>query len=177
MLNSPGWRDVGTRYFVLGLVLGGLAIGSVVLVAAWVLPPLPDPLVYSIVVAGVGYATAHALGWVTSLPQRHRQVERSVHRRGGIVGSFQFGFEMGTGVRTYTPTALPHVCALSLILVAEPGTGVVAGGAFAMGRAVVLLGPRVKASWELHQVSYGKGFAQAVVVLGVMVVAIGVWRS
>ncbi|MFD2349460.1 MauE/DoxX family redox-associated membrane protein [Nonomuraea ferruginea] len=34
-------------------------------------------------------------------------------------GSVQFGMEMGTGMRTYSPTALPHIMAISIVFLAS----------------------------------------------------------
>ena len=37
-------------------------------------------------------------------------------------GALQFGFEMGTGMRTYSPSALPHLALAAVVLVAAvPG--------------------------------------------------------
>ncbi|MEV4837292.1 hypothetical protein AB0K05_22405 [Nonomuraea sp. NPDC049486] len=54
-------------------------------------------------------------------------------------GSVQFGMEMGTGMRTYSPTALPHIMAISIVFLASWQQALLAGAGFALGRAVMLL--------------------------------------
>lgn len=73
------------------------------------------------------------------LPQNRRQISQSVPARGAS-GYLQFGFELGTGVRTYLPSALPHLLAASLLLVGQTFTDFLAAGlAFGVGRGVALL--------------------------------------
>jgi hypothetical protein len=52
----------------------------------------------------------------------------------------QFGFEMGTSMRTYTPSALPHALALMIAFLAGPLATVMAGAGFGLGRAAMTLG-------------------------------------
>jgi hypothetical protein len=54
-------------------------------------------------------------------------------------GSVQFGAEMGTGMRTYSPTGLPHVVAISLFLLESWSDALMAGAGFALGRALMLV--------------------------------------
>lgn len=54
-------------------------------------------------------------------------------------GSVQFGMEMGTGMRTYSPTALPHILAISIVFLASWPEALMAGAGFALARAVMLL--------------------------------------
>ncbi len=54
-------------------------------------------------------------------------------------GAVQFGMEMGTGMRTYSPTALPHIMAISIVFLASWQQALMAGIGFAMARAVMLL--------------------------------------
>ena len=67
------------------------------------------------------------------LPQNPRLVPERVVRLGEL-GALQFGFELGTGMRTYSPSALPHL-ALAGVLLVVPfwGAPVLAAG-FALGR-------------------------------------------
>jgi hypothetical protein len=67
------------------------------------------------------------------VPENARLVPERV-RDLGEYGALQFGFEMGTGMRTYSPSALPHLTLLAVITVV-PFTGafVLAAG-FAVGR-------------------------------------------
>jgi hypothetical protein len=53
----------------------------------------------------------------------------------------QFGFEMGTGARTYVPTSAPYILALAIFLLGPAiGTAIVAGIGFGIGRSAVLMG-------------------------------------
>lgn len=54
-------------------------------------------------------------------------------------GAVQFGAEMGTGMRTYSPTGLPHIMALSIMFLASWQEALMAGAGFAAGRALMLL--------------------------------------
>lgn len=74
------------------------------------------------------------------LPQNKRLVPEHVHRHGRVFGPLQFGFEMGTSVRTYTPSALPHAAALAIALLAGPSAALAAGVGFGLGRSAMTLG-------------------------------------
>lgn len=72
------------------------------------------------------------------LPQNRRLVPQTIIRRRDSAGALQFGFEMGTGVRTFIPTALPHgLVVLVLLQTTTIGTAVAAGLGFGLGRALV----------------------------------------
>lgn len=71
------------------------------------------------------------------LPENRRLVPEHVTRHGAFFGPLQFGFEMGTGMRTYVPSGLPHVLAASVLLLATPLTALVAGLGFAFGRSLM----------------------------------------
>ncbi|GAA0411887.1 hypothetical protein Acor_15860 [Acrocarpospora corrugata] len=73
------------------------------------------------------------------LVQNRRLVPQEVIPRSRFEGPFQFGFEMGTGVRTFTPTALPHALVLTIILMGGIGPGVLAGLGFGLGRVLMPL--------------------------------------
>lgn len=52
---------------------------------------------------------------------------------------FQFGFEMGTGVRTYLPSTTPYVVVMVLLLFAFPaGVSIVAASSFGAGRGLLM---------------------------------------
>jgi hypothetical protein len=60
-------------------------------------------------------------------------------------GALQFGFEMGTGMRTYSPSALPHlVLAAVLLVVPLPAAFALAAG-FAVGRLAM---PLLSNAWS-----------------------------
>lgn len=60
-------------------------------------------------------------------------------------GALQFGFEMGTGVRTYSPSALPHLVLVAVVLVVPFGPAFAAAAGFAAGR---LLMPVLANAWS-----------------------------
>jgi hypothetical protein len=71
--------------------------------------------------------------WRFRVPENARLVPEDVQHRGEW-GALQFGFEMGTGVRTYSPSALPHLALAAVVLVVPlPAAFGVAAG-FAAGR-------------------------------------------
>ena len=73
-----------------------------------------------------------------NVPQNARLVPEHVQYR-GEVGALQFGFEMGTGMRTYSPSALPHLALLSVIMVVPFGPAFLIGAGFAVGRLIMPL--------------------------------------
>lgn len=74
-----------------------------------------------------------------SLPQNRRLVPQDVIPRADFSGPLQFGFEMGTGVRTFTPTALPQLLVLVVVLAGGLGPGLLAGLGFGVGRTLMPL--------------------------------------
>jgi hypothetical protein len=130
-----------TRYFVIGLYIGSAAVVGALLAVSVVLHDLGVPPSTQL-----GLALAGALAMVAlrafrphSLPQNGRQVPAWVtetHPAGFMV----FGAEMGTGMRTFSPTVLPHVLAFSVlaVTVTQPLTAVAAAVGFATGRALMI---------------------------------------
>lgn len=72
-----------------------------------------------------------------AVPERRRLVPEHVTTRGPVVGPIQFGFEMGTGMRTYSPSALPHLLLLAVLLVLTPPWAFLAALGLAAGRWVM----------------------------------------
>lgn len=123
-----------------GLFLGGLITAlTLVVVGSLLRAPLPLPV-------RVGAATGISLllivrefGWVRfPLPQNARQVPQHVTMM-GVPGAVQFGTEMGTGMRTFSPTGLPHLLAVAILLLASWPHAILAGLGFAAGRALMVL--------------------------------------
>ncbi|MEV4257908.1 hypothetical protein AB0J52_32505, partial [Spirillospora sp. NPDC049652] len=100
--------------------------------------PVPGPAraVLTVLVAAV--AAAREAGLVRlPLPQNSRQIPQEVLMHRLRTGSLQFGFEMGTGVRTYVSASSPYVLALGLLLAHMSGPAtLLAGVAFGVGRAL-----------------------------------------
>ena len=117
---------------------------------AGVLGALPQALVPGPVRAGVfGLLALAVLGrecgaWRFPVPENARLVPEDVQHLGQW-GAAQFGFEMGTGMRTYSPSALPHLVLAAVVLVVPlPAAFAVAAG-FAAGRALM---PVLSNAWS-----------------------------
>ena len=125
----PGWLP---RWLPL---LGALLVASV----GAMLGALPQALIPAPVrVALIGVPALVVLGrelglWRFTVPENARLVPEEVQHRAHW-GALQFGFEMGTGMRTYSPSALPHLALAAVVLVVPlPVAPAVAVG-FAVGR-------------------------------------------
>ncbi len=75
-----------------------------------------------------------------TLPHRRAQVPSTVIGTGGQAGALQFGFEMGTGMRTHMPSNLPYLPLLAVLLVGNLAAALLAGLGFGIGRAAMALG-------------------------------------
>jgi len=75
-----------------------------------------------------------------ALPQNRRQIPQAVFGSGLVKGAYRFGFEMGTGVRTYLPSPAPYILLLTLLFgrLTLASALLVAIG-FGLGRAVPLM--------------------------------------
>jgi F0F1-type ATP synthase membrane subunit c/vacuolar-type H+-ATPase subunit K len=134
VLFSPGWRAPvrqGTvlAVFTLGLLLGGTLSGTVVWLLSGLSAPIPP--------GGRGWAIREAGLIHIPLPQNARQIPQDVLQRRLRLGTLQFGFELGTGVRTFVSASAPYVLAIGLLLSHQAflATAVV-GTTFGLGRAL-----------------------------------------
>jgi hypothetical protein len=119
-------------------VLGALVSAFVLYVVSGLATPAPDTVRYGLVVAFAGVGVLRDAAVVRfPLPQNARQVPQAVLTRDVATGSLRFGFEMGTGVRTYVSATVPYVLVAALLLTARDlGTAVAAGAGFGLGRAL-----------------------------------------
>ncbi len=143
MLNSPVWRGRGARVsFCGGLVLGALATAlGLLLVGSLIRLAAPVGVWRWALAAAIVLLVLREFGVLRFwLPQNKRLVPEHVNRHGRVFGPLQFGFEMGTSMRTYTPSALPHAAALMIALWAGPLAAVVAGMGFGIGRSAMTMG-------------------------------------
>jgi hypothetical protein len=142
MLGSPVWRGAPKYTFCGGLLLGAITTAAGLLLIGSLVRLTAPAVVWHVVVA------AAALGLVLRelgvlrfwLPQNARQVPEYVHRHGRFFGPLQFGFEVGTSMRTYTPSALPYAAALAVLLLAGPLSTLLTGLGFGLGRSAMTLG-------------------------------------
>lgn len=141
MLTSSVWR--GTRnvtFFNRGLLLGGTATGVLLLLPAAV-AQAAIPLPVRLAVLGVLIAiTIGADGGVLPfrLPQNARQVPSSIVVRADGSGALQFGFEMGTGLRTFMPTHIPYLLVGFAVMMVPWWAAPLLGATFGAGRALMV---------------------------------------
>ncbi len=119
-------------------MLGALVSALVVFVVSGLVTPAPEVVRHGLVVALAAAGVLRDLGVVSfPLPQNARQVPQDVLIRDVARGSLQFGFEMGTGVRTYVSSTVPYVLVAALLLTApDLATAVATGAGFGLGRAL-----------------------------------------
>ncbi|HET9381108.1 MAG TPA: hypothetical protein VFP69_09795 [Streptomyces sp.] len=100
--------------------------------------PLPTGVRAGLIVAGALLAALRDTGRLTlRLPQNARQIPQEVLRRHLRRGALQFGFELGTGVRTYVSASAPYALAVAVLLSGAPCTAALATGlGFGAGRAL-----------------------------------------
>jgi hypothetical protein len=125
--------------FCLGLVVGAtLAAVTLMVIGSLVRVPFPGWARVALVAAALVAVTLRDFGVVKfRLPENRRLVPDTVFRLGRFLGPFQFGLEMGTGIRTYVPSGLPYVVAIAIALLASPWAGVAAGLGFGLGRSLM----------------------------------------
>jgi hypothetical protein len=127
--------------FVGGLLIGGATTAAAILVASGLLVAAPEAArVVAILVLGAVAAAGDFRLVRFRLPAPTRQVPETVFSRGPVRAAFQFGFELGTGVRTQIPASAPYVVAAALALL-NPGAipTLATGIAFGAGRALMPL--------------------------------------
>lgn len=138
----------------MGIALGGAttAVVCVALGSLLLRPLLPEILQISLFALAFVLVAANEFGLRRlKLPQNARQVPPAIAHDGARLGALQFGFEMGTGVRTYMTSGLPHVLACGVLLLASWQSALVVGLAFGLGRAVMILGRRAhrdESAWD-----------------------------
>jgi hypothetical protein len=153
MLNSSVWRGSSHGWFIAGLLIGGVVTASVaVLLASIVLRPwAPSWLLALLVGSSVTAALAYELGLRVPLPQNNRQVPEHIEQRGPRLGPFQFGVEMGTGLRTFMTSPVPHVALVALASWAIFPHALAVGAGFGVGRSLMSISRRVAptpADWD-----------------------------
>jgi hypothetical protein len=143
VLFSPGWRAPVRQgqilaVFTLGLLLGGTLTAAVLWLLSGFAAPLPGTVRTGAILAVAVLGVAREAGWVrVPLPQNARQIPQEVLRHRVRRGALQFGFELGTGVRTFVSASAPYVVALGLLLAHRgPVTTILTGTGFGAGRAV-----------------------------------------
>lgn len=120
-------------------------LGGMVTTAAWLafsglLEVLPEAVRLTVIFPFVMLLPMRDLGILRfSMPEAKRQIPSWMLRKGSM-GVFRFGFEMGTGARTYITASAPYLALLALIAVDPPPLSFLATGVgFGVGRWVTPL--------------------------------------
>lgn len=184
MLLRTERRRSPLDYKVLAAYLAGTTCGAgLTTVAAWLLSgfaaPLPTPVRVALVALGaifVWLVKEGPLGRYVTLPEAHRQIPSEVFRNGPLRGAYRFGLELGTGVRTYTPSPAVYVLLLTVLLgqLTLCAALLIAAG-FGLGRALPLMVQlSLPQRWQLtsHFLACGTrfapNFATALVLVGAL---------
>ncbi|MFG2011615.1 hypothetical protein ACGFNF_21370 [Micromonospora sp. NPDC048868] len=160
----------------MGLIVGGLLSGSVLGLLSGLSAPLPVPWRYAGIVGVAVLGLLREVGLVSiRLPQNARQVPQDVLQRSLRRGALQFGFEMGTGVRTYVSASAPYVLAVALLLGGQRlHVAMLAGVGFGVGRAMTPLARRAAGTGDRWDADLRVRIRTITVTAGVvLVVALG----
>jgi hypothetical protein len=181
VLSAPVWRGKGPlAFFGAGLLLGASAVAFTGAVFGGLVQALVPEQVRLGLLGGLAIAVLLREAGLISLPvpENRRLVPEHVLHRGRTLGPVQFGFEMGTGMRTYSPSALPHLVLLAIVLAIPLSGAMLAAVGFAAARwimAAASIGHSEAGewtdAWKAHQRLLAVGTALAV--LGALVV--GLW--
>jgi hypothetical protein len=84
------------------------------------------------------------------LPENRRLIPKRVLEKGPGRGAYYFGFELGTGLRTFLTSSAPYVVLASVLLLHPPLLSTIAAAfGFALGRT----GPVIRASIDRRATS------------------------
>ncbi|MDX2851173.1 hypothetical protein [Actinacidiphila glaucinigra] len=124
--------------FTIGLLAGGVLTAGVLWLFSGLFVPLPAGGRQGLIVAVALLAALRDAGRLTlRLPQNARQIPQDVLRRHLTRGALQFGFELGTGVRTYVSASAPYALAVAVLLSGGSYAPALAAGlGFGAGRAL-----------------------------------------
>lgn len=151
-INPLAERGRNNRYwltacwFVLGSTLGGLLLGTVSAVPAWLIPNVGRPAaLLGVIGCLVALAADRRLAGF-HLPLHPRQVnERWLTQYRRWLYAAGFGFQIGTGFATYIMTAATYLVVLLAALTGSPGSAVLTGLVFGLVRgSAVLLSARCR---------------------------------
>jgi hypothetical protein len=138
--------------FIAGLLLGGIVTGFMASVVGGLFTVVGHRASMVLVFVSALLFAAVDFGWVrVRLPQNARQVPQAVMYRGPYVGALQFGFELGTGVRTYMTAAAPITLVTGAALLGDVGQAILAGATFGAGRALMTMAryaSRSRDAWD-----------------------------
>jgi hypothetical protein len=161
-----------------GLLLGAWTVALVAAVLGGVVQAVvPAPVRLGLLGLLAGIVLLREFGLISlRVPENARLVPEHVVHKGRVAGGIQFGFEMGTGMRTYSPSAQPHLVLLAMLL-ALPWSGALAAATgFALARwtmAAVSIGHSDDGSWSDLWHANARALAAATAVATVASLAFG----
>ncbi len=122
--------------FLLATTAGGLTSAAIFWLLSGLFSWVPGSTrVALFVVAAVTILLAGHGFLGIGLPQKRHQIPRTVFGRSPERAAARFGYELGTGLRTYLPSAAPHVLAAGIVVLGGPLWAALALGAgFGAGR-------------------------------------------
>jgi hypothetical protein len=140
--------------FTAGLMVGGVLSATVAWVAAGVVGWVPRPArITTLVFIGLAVVAQELRLIHLRLPANHRQVPQEIFDKGPYWSALQFGLELGMGVRTYLPSAIPYLLVAAIVFLQAPlHVALVAGASFGLGRAAMALcrtASQDSGSWDL----------------------------
>lgn len=129
--------------YLVGTSHGALLTGF----CAWVLSGFAEPLSAEVRAAMLGIAAVFVLlskdgplSSIISLPESRRLIPAEVFGGSLVRGAYRFGVELGTGLRTYVPSAAPYILLLALLLAQFTlANALLVALGFGLGRAVPLM--------------------------------------
>ncbi|MEU5670074.1 hypothetical protein AB0B48_31390 [Micromonospora sp. NPDC049089] len=179
MLTASVWRGKSPLlYFGIGLFTGAVVVAVIAAVVGGIAQSvMPGILRWILLGAIAAVILAREFGLVSfRIPENRRLVPESVTSRGPEVGGFQFGFEMGTGMRTYSPSALPHLLLIAILLVVPFIGALCLAFGFAVGRWIMAAGSvgyDEDGTWSLLWARYARLLVAAMAVVVVIMGVIG----
>lgn len=134
--------------FVLALVVGASATAVVAWVIGGFFEPVPERVRAMLGLGAVAVFASRDLGIISfPLPQRAAQIPQEVLFANPGRASIQFGFEFGSGLRTFVTTSMPYLLLFSLWMTQVSVVQYLAAAVgFGVGRSFLtvyrLFGPR-----------------------------------
>lgn len=145
MVNGPGRGRPPLLWFLGGALIGGVTSGAGVGIGALLIPSVPSWVSLALLGLIAALVLLRDSGIVAvPFPQNPRQVRQSVLRMHPASGALMFGFELGTGARTYMTGAAPFIAIMAVLTTQGHGlfAGVLAGAGFGLGRGLIPLDRR-----------------------------------
>ena len=137
-------RGRQARFAVRSFVAGEAIGGAVASLGFWSMSGIGATLVGSwrpkVLLLITLLALAREFGILNlRLPENRRLIPQDVFKKGSMIGPFQFGFEMGTGLRTFVSSTAPYLLALSILTsTVSVHAAVLLGLGFGLGRSVMI---------------------------------------